>query len=100
MGKLRFVIALETSWKNRKKGERIIIALLLVATGVSFAQKSETDRAALRADLEPALSFEASVSGNIARRLGGGPPGTIFADNKIVHGSHGSVRIERSQQSQ
>ena len=30
---------------------------------------------------------------------GGGPPGTIFADNQTVHGGHGSVRIERDSAS-
>ena len=85
--------------KEKRLSQRIVIALFLVATGVSFAQKSKTDRAALRADLEPALSFEAPVSGNMPGGWGGGPPGTIFADNKIVHGGQGSVRIERDPNS-
>ena len=78
---------------------RIVIALLLVATGVSFAQESRADRAALRADLEPALSFEAPVSGNMPGGWEGWPSGTIFADNKTVHGGHGSVRIQRDSSS-
>lgn len=78
---------------------RILLALLSLAAAVSFAQESKPDRAALRADLEPALAFEAPVSGEMPGGWGGGPAGTVFADSKIVHGGHGSVRIERDSSS-
>jgi C-terminal processing protease CtpA/Prc len=77
---------------------RLLLALICVAAAC-FAQETKPDRAALRADLEPALSFEAPPSGNLPGGWNGGPAGTVFADNKIVHGGHGSVRFERDSNS-
>jgi hypothetical protein len=48
-----------------------------------------------RAELEAALSFEAPPDGGVPGGWGGGPPGTIFADDKVVHGGRWSARIER-----
>jgi C-terminal processing protease CtpA/Prc len=61
-----------------------------------YAQDAGPDRSALQKDLEPSLRFEAPVAGTIPGGWGGGPSGTIFADDKIVHGGKGSARIERN----
>jgi hypothetical protein len=75
------------------------LALISIAALACPAQETRSDRVALRADLEPALGFEGPVSGTMPSGWGGGPSGTIFADNSIVHGGHGSVRIERDSNS-
>jgi len=49
-----------------------------------------------RADLAKLLDFEGEQSGHMPRRWGGGPPDTIFTDDKIVHGGKWSVRLERN----
>jgi C-terminal processing protease CtpA/Prc len=41
------------------------------------------------------LSFETEHPGGSPAGWGGGPPGTIFVDGKVVHGGRWSVRIER-----
>lgn len=77
---------------------RALLALMCLVVSCC-AQENKPDRSALRANLESALSFEAPSSGDAPSGWGGGPPGTIFADNKVVHGGHGSARIERSSTS-
>jgi C-terminal processing protease CtpA/Prc len=57
--------------------------------------QAESGQRPNRADLEAALSFEAPASDHIPGGWGGGPPGTIFADDQVVHGGRGSARIER-----
>jgi hypothetical protein len=74
---------------------RHALALICIAALACLAQETKSDRVELRADLEPALGFEGPVSGAMPSGWGGGPSGTILADNNIVHGGHGSVRIER-----
>jgi hypothetical protein len=44
--------------------------------------------------LAPILSFEAPQPVDMPRGWGGGPAGTIFVDNKIVHGGQWSARLE------
>src|SRR6516162_2004342 len=78
---------------------RRALALICIAALACFAQETKSDRVELRADLEPALGFEGPASGAMPSGWGGGPSGTIFADNNIVHGGHGSVRIERDSNS-
>jgi C-terminal processing protease CtpA/Prc len=78
---------------------RHALALISIAALACLAQETKSYRVALRADLEPALGFEGPVSGTMPSGWGGGPSGTIFADNNIVHGGHGSVRIERDSNS-
>lgn len=76
-----------------------MLALICIAAAVCSAQDPKPDRATLRADLESALSFEGPPAGEMPGGWGGGPAGTIFADNKIVHGGKGSLRIERDSRS-
>jgi hypothetical protein len=73
-----------------------VLASIFVAAAVWSAQDTKSDRSALRSDLEPALSFEASPSGDMPGGWTGGPAGAIFADTKVVHGGKGSARIERN----
>jgi hypothetical protein len=68
-----------------------------VPAGFGQEVKSES---ANRSELEAALGFEAMPSaGTMPGGWGGGPPGTIFADEKLVHGSHHSARLERNSES-
>lgn len=73
-----------------------LLALVCAAIVVNPAQQASPDRAALRTDLESAFSFEAPATGDMPTGWSGGPPGTIFQDNKTVHDGQGAVRIERS----
>jgi hypothetical protein len=41
------------------------------------------------------LGFEVQPDGDMPGGWRGGPPGTIFVDDKIVHSGHWSARIER-----
>lgn len=75
---------------------RHLLPLTCVAAVVCCAQESKPDRAALRTDLEPALSFEAPPSGEMPGGWSAGPAGTVFAETKIVHGGKGAARIERT----
>ena len=52
-----------------------------------------------RSSLGPLLSFEAASTGDAPGGWGGGPAGTIFADNSVVHGGRGAARIERTASS-
>ena len=70
----------------------VCLALVLV----SHAQEAKPGIAMNRADLEAALSFEiAPTSSGEPGGWHGGPVGTFFADDKVVHGAQRSVRIER-----
>src|SRR6266481_4853331 len=71
---------------------RMLFPLALAALTCA-AQDSNPSR------LTPVLTFEAEQSGGTPRGWGGGPPGTIFADDKIVHGGKWSARIERNARS-
>jgi C-terminal processing protease CtpA/Prc len=59
------------------------------------AAQSACKRSTEPQDLARVLSFEAPPVGDMPGGWGGGPKGTIFADDKIVHSGHWSVRIER-----
>ena len=52
-----------------------------------------------RAALPQLLSFEAGQLAGEPRGWGGGPSGTIFADDKVVHGGKWAVRIDRNARS-
>jgi C-terminal processing protease CtpA/Prc len=51
------------------------------------------------AEVDPLLSFEGSRNGSIPSGWVGGPPGTLFVDDKVAHGGSWSGRIERSAES-
>jgi len=48
-----------------------------------------------RSELAPILNFETEQTGGPPRGWGGGPPATIFTDDKVVHGGKWAVRLER-----
>jgi len=52
-----------------------------------------------RSDLTPHLNFEAGALQGAPLGWGGGPSGTIFADDKIVHGGTWAARLERNASS-
>jgi len=75
---------------------RYLFALLCTILAlVCQAQEAGAGKPADHSDLVAALSFEASPSGVMPGGWGGGPPGTIFADDKVFHGGQRSVRLER-----
>ena len=76
----------------------IAVSLLLIATRASFAQESKPDRAALRTDLEPSLSFEAPVSGNMPGgwRNFSVSAGSVFTANHSKSGTF--ARTARTQE--
>ena len=66
----------------------------------SYAQEAKPGKAMTRSELEMALSFEVPPSSSGAPGgWGGGPTGTIFADDKAVHGGRWSARLERHSDS-
>jgi len=71
--------------------KRLLVLLAGVALGC-VAQKAKPDFDAL-------LGFEGPPNGNVPGGWGGGPEGTIFADDKVVHGGHRSARLERNAES-
>ena len=53
-----------------------------------------------RANLANVLNFESQQTAGALRSWGGGPSGTLFADNQTVHGGKWSARLERNASSQ
>jgi len=70
-------------------GAGLLLVCICVTQGTGRGQSND------RSDLAKALSFEVQPSGDMPGGWGGGPPGTIFADDKVVHGGRWSARIER-----
>ncbi len=79
---------------------RFVVPLVCLALVLaSYAQEAKSGMVTNRAELEAALSFEAPVRAGLPGGWGGGPAGTIFADDKVVHGGRWSARIERHSDS-
>jgi len=79
---------------------RLLFALLCAAlTLPSQAQDTHPAQSTDRSDLLKILSFEAQPKGGMPGGWAGGPPGTIFADDKVVHGGRWSARIQREADS-
>src|SRR5207248_8529204 len=75
---------------------RLLFPVLWAASPLlCHAQQANSGRPSER-DLAPLLSFEIPPTAGMPGGWTGGPPGTIFADDKIVHGGHWSARIERA----
>jgi len=66
---------------------------------VCQAQEANAGKVTDQSDLAAALSFETQPVGIMPGGWGGGPPGTIFADDKVFHGGRWSARIERNPDS-
>jgi Peptidase family S41 len=64
-------------------------------TLVCQAQEGSASNAPDHSNLAAALAFEMPPVGGVPGGWGGGPSGTIFADDKVVHGGRWSARIER-----
>src|SRR5262249_7723168 len=65
---------------------------LLLMTPVLQNQSTVSN---LTPDFASMLNFEAQQTGKVPTGWGGGPPGTIFIDESIVHGGRRAVRLER-----
>lgn len=75
---------------------RVLLALICVTlTPLCQAQVATSAKPTDRSGLAEILSFETEHVGGSPQGWGGGPPGTIFVDGKIVHGGRWSARIER-----
>lgn len=64
-----------------------------------FVARSDAQIMSATKELAAELTFEAPHTGSIPRGWGGGPPETIFLDERIVHGGRWSARLERSANS-
>ncbi len=76
-----------------------LLALIALLTMVSSAQEKPAAKASDHSALAAALAFEAEPAGGVPGGWSGGPPGTLFADNKVFHGGRWSARIERQPDS-
>ena len=66
----------------------------------SYAQEAKSGTVTDRSEIEAALSFEAPpTTSGVPGGWRGGPEGTIFVDDKVVHGGRWSARIERRSDS-
>ena len=74
----------------------LLCAALVLSSGSSCsAQTTPIDQASLT----KILGFENERSGDKPAGWFANPPGTVFSDDKIIHGGQWSVRIERNAQS-
>jgi C-terminal processing protease CtpA/Prc len=69
--------------------------MCVTLTPLCQAQVATPAKSTDRSGLAEILSFETEHAGGAPQGWGGGPPGTIFVDGKIVHGGRWSARIER-----
>jgi len=60
------------------------------------AQDADSGGSTDRSGLAAILSFETEHAGGSPGGWGGGPPGTIYVDGKVVHSGRWSARIERN----
>lgn len=74
----------------------VCVTLAVAAQG----QQVKSEKSSDRSELEAALGFELPPAGNMpGGGWGGAPAGTIFVDDKVVHGGRWAVRIERTAES-
>lgn len=79
---------------------RFLPALLCTILAlVSQQRQVKPEKASERSELEAALGFEVPSTDNMPGGWGGGPPGTIFVDDKVVHTGRWAARIERKAES-
>ncbi len=74
---------------NRASTFALCVLLCLTVSAVGRAEE----------DLGKVLAFETENTGGKLTGWGGGPPGTIFADGKVVHGGQWCVRLHRTPES-
>jgi hypothetical protein len=71
------------------------VSVVLVCRGEQFKPQESRQSSTLDA----VLGFESPPTGGMPCGWSGGPPGTIFADDKIVHSGRWAARIERNADS-
>lgn len=72
----------------------------LIACAVTLFSLSAAEMSPEEAKLTAALSFETGgAAGAVPDGWGGGPAGTVFQDDQVVHSGKGALRIERTAQS-
>jgi C-terminal processing protease CtpA/Prc len=75
------------------------MAFVVVGTLTFLCQAQDAGKLADHAGLAKALSFETEHPGGAPAGWGGGPSGTLFVDDKVVHGGRWSARLERDANS-
>ena len=79
---------------------RLLLALICTTLAlVCQAQQVKPQHPSDRSALDAVLSFESPPTGDVPGGWSGGPPGTIFVDDKVVHAGKRAARIERNAQS-
>ena len=80
---------------------RLVLAVILLGRLLSGICRSQEAASAERSQtkLQPVLGFEVPLEGGKPQGWGGAPDGTLFLDDKIVHGGKSSARIERNASS-
>lgn len=73
----------------------LLVALMVALAVLCSAQETKPGAATSSSDLAAFLAFEVAPVGDMPGGWGGGPAGTIFADDRIIHGGRWSARIER-----
>lgn len=76
-----------------------ITLLVILAFSGCFVSAQSVQKTAVPASLAEALNFEGGRSGNLPQGWTGGPAGTVFVDDKIVHGGQRAARLERTASS-
>jgi hypothetical protein len=90
--------ALAVPWGTNYNPAMVRFLLALVFAELTLPCQAQDTRPVQSVDwseLTKALSFEAEPNGDMPAGWGGGPPGTVFADDKVVHGGRWSARIQR-----
>jgi C-terminal processing protease CtpA/Prc len=72
------------------------LACLFASMVIVLTSDAQSPNATAGPELASILNFEVEQSGTMPRGFGGGPPGTIFIDEAIVHSGRRSVRLERN----
>ena len=78
------------------------VPLILICGGLALAAHAQETKPAVStnpSDLAAEFSFETPQTGGMPSGWSGGPAGTVFADDKIVHGGRWAARIERNADS-
>jgi C-terminal processing protease CtpA/Prc len=79
---------------------RFLLALFFTTQAlVCQAQQVKPQEPSNRSTLDTVLRFESAPTGDMPGGWSGGPPGTIFADDKVVHSGRWAARIERNADS-
>ena len=72
------------------------LACLLASVVIVMTSDAQSPNAAAGPELASILNFEMEQTRTMPRGWGGGPPGTIFIDEVVVHAGRRSARLERN----